>query len=276
MIIYNQNTNQPVTFFFLDDAYVETGQSVAFGYGGFFVDINKLNEIKNNIEKVKLEHNIDPWIPVKWNFSDDLKKFFMKYSGKGDQGWKQIKEKSKEIRLDLLKNCREISIIFSVFAAQKGYEKNELKNWMIENLFQRIGLNMQATSLNIIVCDFEHEKSKAKQILEKEYFNAYYKAENYLSGPLQGRGAFPSLTYSSTYYNPFLQLADIIVGCMRELVKGWLSGNNKQSGQLKLAIECFQHLKDSFVKKPTTGEIFRFGIISRPKDFESYLKELLS
>jgi len=117
------------------------------------------------------------------------------------------------------------------------------------------------------MCDFESKRSKAKKVLEEEYFNAYYKAENYFSGPFKNKGAFPSLSYSSTYYNPFLQIADLIVGCMAELVRNWIKNEEVK----KFTKDIFNILKKSLVKKPNTSEIFRYGIISKPENFQNFL-----
>jgi len=255
-----------VVIFFLDDNYVEEDNLCAFCYGGYFYE-GSLSDLNEKIANVKNNLKLEEWMPIKWNFSEDLKNFYKKYWNVDnfDQKWKTLILRSKEIRKELIQQVGSIKILFSAFSTNKG-QKVE-REWMVENLFQRIGLNMNPNSLNIIMCDFEHEKSETKKVLEEEYFDAYYIAEDYYSGPLKNKGAFPSLSYSSTYFNPFLQISDIIVGCMANLVKNWLKNQNIDD----FVKEIFCILKNNFVKQQSTGEIFRYGIISQPENFKNFL-----
>ena len=267
------NLQKDMIIFFLDDNYIEVQDQIALCYGGYFCNSNSLIALKNVINKTKKKLGLEEWMPVKWNFSRQLENFYKKYGrvNNFNDKWKTIKQRSKAIRKTILQEVVQqegiIRILFSTFSSPKRYNNDILRNWMLENLFQRIGLNMRSSSLNIIMCDFEHEKSQTKKILEDVYFNAYYSAEGYYSGPLRERGAFPALSYSSTYHNPYLQIADIIVGSMGQLVKDWLCNQTPKD----FVGEVFQILKNSFVQNQTTREIFRYGIVSRPANFKRFL-----
>lgn len=255
-----------IVIFFLDDNYVEDNNLCAYCYGGYFYE-GDLNDLYETIINSKLNIGLEEWMPIKWDFSSHLKDFYKKYSNVNnfEQEWNNLITKSKSIRKELMQKVSPIKILFSVFCVQKG--QNVGQELMVENLFQRIGLNMTSKCLNIIMCDFEHDKSQTKKVLEDEYFNAYYKADSYFSGPLKNKNAFPSLSFSSTYFNPFLQISDIIVGCMASIVRSWLCGKNPDI----FSKEIFGILKNNFVKKPSTEEIFRYGIISKPDNFKDFL-----
>jgi len=253
--------------FFLDDNYEEYDGKVAYCYGGYFYRGN-LKELYDVIATFKINNGLKEEMPIKWDFSGQLEKFYKEYCNVNDIEWKKIKLRSKELRVGLVREISSIKILFSVFFDEKGHEY--VRNWMIENLFQRIGLNMEKESLNLMVCDYEHHKSKAKKVLEEEYFNAYHSAKQYYSGPLKRRGAFPSLTYSSTYFNPFLQVSDIIVGCMGNLVRSYLKSESP-NGFVK---EFFEDLRNKFDKNKQTGTIFKYGIVSNNKDFYNFLESI--
>lgn len=259
--------NSGLKIFFLDDNYEEYDGNVAYCYGGYFYEGN-LKELYNVIATFKVNNGLNEEMPIKWDFSDQLEKFYKEHWYVNNIEWKKIKLRSKELRVGLIKEIPSIKILFSVFFAKKGDEY--VRNWMIKNLFQRIGLNMEKESLNLMVCDYEHHKSKAKKALEEEYFNAYYSARGYFSGSLKSRGAFPSLTYSSTYFNSFLQVSDIIVGCMGNLVRSYLKGNYPN----KFVKEFFEDLTNKFVKDERTGTIFKYGIVSSDEDFYNFLELL--
>lgn len=204
------NAQRGIRIFFLDDNYVDYKERVAYCYGGYFYE-GDLKELDKVIAKKKRNNKLKEWMPIKWNFSDKLKDYYKKLGDEifnnftkkenFDSWWEnKLKPKSERLRKELVQQkIGSIKILFSVFFDKKGCKNVQyVRGWMIENLFQRIGLNMMGTSLNILMCDYEHKKSEAKKILEKQYFYAYYTAERYYSGPLKERGGFPSLVYSST------------------------------------------------------------------------------
>ncbi len=260
------NLQKDITLFFLDDNYVEQEEGVAYCYGGFFYE-GDLGELFKIITMTKINNGLEEWMPIKWNFSKKLKKYYEKYHkiDNFEAWWNGLIQRSKNLRRDLIQEIGSIKILFSVFFDKKGNEY--VRKWMLENLFQRIGLNMKSTSLNLLVCDYEHDKSKARKILEQEYFEAYYTAEGYYSGPFRNRGAFPSLTYASTYQNPFLQISDIIVGCLGNIVKSFLVKKNID----EFTKEIFGILSDKFVKNVSTGKVPGYGIISNNKEFYEFL-----
>lgn len=264
---------EKIKYFFLDDNRIEQKNGLVLCYGGYFYE-GKLMDLFNRINNTKEKLDLEIWMPIKWDFSDAVMKYYQKHCSVEDfeSYWMSIKDRSEDIRQKLLLEVLEdLKLIFSFIYTSKNYNRDEIRNWMIENLFQRIGLNMSKNCLNMIICDYEHEKSDTKKVLEKEYYNAFYDAENYFSGPFSKRGAFPALCYSSTYCNPFLQISDLIVGCMGKIIRCWVNKQNVDN----FTKGIFSNLKTKFIKDSKTDNIFKFGIISQPNSLESFRKFLI-
>lgn len=270
-IVRKEQLPRPVTFFFLDGTTINLQDERIRCYGGFYHTIPPEELGKIIIETKTKKLGLEEWMPVKWNF-EGLRKYYQKHwlipSYNFDARFNEIKKRSWEIRKYLLLECAKgLKIRISIFSERQYQKEDEVCKWLIKNLFQRIGLDMDPRAINLIVCDYEDSKSMIGNILTNTYFEAYHKGEGYFSGPLKRRGAFPDIAFSSTYRNHFLQISDIIVGCIGAIVKTW---KNQQIPQ-KHAKEIFKIMKDCFVKNPKTNEVFRYGIVSS-KDFYSYLQ----
>lgn len=66
--------------------------------------------------------------------------------------------------------------------------------------------------------------------------------------------------------NPFLQISDIIVGCLGSLVRNYL----REEEANDFAKEVFQILKDRFVGSEK-GKIRKYGIVSNDEEFYNFL-----
>lgn len=268
----NQATTKEFTFFFLDGVHEDLNNDKVLCYGGFFNTI-PLNDLIKLIGNTKISLGLEDWMPIKWNFSSDMKKYYKLHwesisPSEFEKKYAAIKQRSLEIRKELVKQSSGgIKILMSVFIDQKRYFHKDVLNWLNTNLFQRIGLNMDAATTNLLMCDFEHYKDPTRISLSETYFHAYHRGKGYFSGPLKTRKAFPALAFSNTLQNPLLQLADILVGCVSNLAKTWFL-NKKPENHAK---EIFKVAKESFVKNPTSGDIFRFGLVVKQENFRTYL-----
>lgn len=268
----SQYLSQEFTFFFLDGVHVELVGKKLLCYGGFFNTI-PLYELEKLIGNTKINLGLEDWMPIKWNFSDEMEKYYKTHWNsytEFEKRYSEIKSKSLDIRKTIVEEAAKgIKILMSIIIDKKRYYHPGVLDWLNTNLFQRIGLNMSTTTTNLLMCDFEHYKDATRASLVETYFHAYYKGEGYFSGPLKTRRAFPALAFSSTLQNPFLQLADILVGCLSNLAKTWVLDKPPE----KHAKIIFETAKDSFVKNPTSGEIFRFGLVTKPDNFQSYMSK---
>lgn len=268
----NKNMQQEFTFFFLDGVHEDVDIRKVICYGGFFNTI-PLEDLSKLIGTAKINLGLEEWMPIKWNFSDDVKRYYKKYwesvsSAEFEKKYAAIKKRSIEIRKELVKQTAEgIKILVSVFIDQRSYYHHDVLNWLNTNLFQRIGLNMNTATTNLLMCDFEHYKDPTRVSLIETYFHAYHKGKGYFSGPLKNRRAFPALAFSNAMQNPFLQLADILVGCVGSLAKTWVLDKNPENH----AKVIFEAAKGSFVKNPTSSDIFRFGLVTKSEGFRTYM-----
>jgi len=306
----NNSLQKEINVFFLDgtEEYLND-KDLVLCYGGFFPSLS-LKEFVQVVNNKKIDLRLQEWMPIKWNFSDDLKRFYKKNWEYFDNltnfedWWNQFKNRSLEIRVEIMKEIRQyISIIISVwtqeiaipnykkriktmkksinrikdskkilaeyFLEQSIKEKERIHKWLHERVFSRIGLNMDPSFINFLMCDYEHYRSENRSLLLNEYFKAYHKGERFFSGPLKNKGAFPDLAFGHDYFNVGLQIADIIVGCINSLVKSWRLNRAPK----KEAIEVFLAFKDSFIKKPKTDIIFGYGLKVEPENFRSFLEQ---
>ena len=267
-------------FFFLDEGEIKEPQKPsAYCLGGYMFEGNIL-ELHSIVTAAKQSVGLEVWMPIKWNFDRRMEDFYRMYlrSNNFHQAWQNIKKRSHFIRKNFLLHIlqhTELKLFFSVTLFKSEDEKNQSLEWTITNLFQRIGLNVSSELINIVMCDFMHPKDIRKKLLESAWFNAFYKGQGYFSGSLEQLGVFPAISYSSTLINPFLQIADLIVGGLTDLIKTWL----RNEAPKELMRELFPSLYQHFVANPKTKRIGRYGFVFGGRErnwhyisFGNYLK----
>lgn len=88
----------------------------------------------------------------------------------------------------------------------------------------------------------------------------------YRCGPLSARSFFPALSFSSTEHNPFLQLADLVLGSCGDFIK-WACDGRK--GQRVIRHFPIVHKR---LRSATYHSEFRTGFVAHPWDFRRLLE----
>lgn len=263
-----------ITIFSFDGICQDYDQKKILCYGGFF-NKEEIMIILDSIKEVKKKLGIDEWFPVKWNFLDEVKTFCFKNwklpKEFAEKKFKKIKERSNEIRKEIISSIIEyIQVLVSVRTEElRSFNKETLK-WVFENLFQRVGLIVKPSLFKItsLMCDYEDHKSIMYSKLLESYFEGYYVGKSYFSGPLKKKNLLPFLTFSRTIYNPFLQIADIIVGCFGDLLRSFV----RKEKPRQFTLEIYNIIKSKF--RSHRDKILGYGIIMKKDDeFKNYLKQ---
>lgn len=253
-------------YLFIDDYKTTSGAFIKndfFSYGGLLVKKEKLKELETRFNSVKDSYNIPAYLPLKWNFKD-TSSMKMYRSFKKHKLWKETLPISKDIRMDILRLLAEVDakVIFACFRKLKRTKilPNKLSQWALTNIIQRA--YFETTPIEIII-DWE---DKERNLLSESYLWPYYFGKGrhdetflpYCMNNLQSGN--PYISYSVTIYNPFLQIADIAVGCCGNFVGCCLKGNNRP-----LAVETFEVLVKS-IRGYKSGNIFSWGFLISPSE----------
>jgi hypothetical protein len=154
-----------------------------------------------------------------------------------DALYKNLLAQSDTIRLEFLQLLKEFDATVLI-AAIRGHSLNDLKtrrayhSWALTMMLQRLGFDCgredSTDTMKIqVILDWPGAD------IQKAHFEVGHKAyhdgegcdgQKYKAGRLRAKGFFPSLTYSSTEHNPFLQLADMTVGACTDFCKWSFSG----------------------------------------------------
>jgi len=269
MIFYIDNSE------FISKFSKKSNKCDVFCLGGFLISISDIKKIETIINEIKSKHGLSPDNIFKWNMKDkNIEKF---YNNK--KKYEEIIKTSVEWRKEIFKEIEKIEslkILISGARLLGSAKKEKVCNIVFTNLLQRFGLNLNDKNLSdneyhILVIDWEQEMRDIYcKIFNKAYYNGLgLDGEIYKSGPLKLKNfAFPHLNFSVCYYNPLLQLSDLIIGCYASFFDYCFDGKKGNKEVLSL---LFPYLKRKTISGPK-GEIIRWGIIFRPEDDEDKIK----
>jgi len=258
-------------YFFADDIQANSNKSPVgcdiFYYGGFLVKENEVKILENKIKEVKNRFNIPSYLPLKWNLKDSrLVKFYKKH-GKQDILQKIIPS-SYEIRKYLLRNISEsnIKIIISGFRSLKLFNKSnrvQCLTWAFTNILQRVPFEQSGDSPFVkFILDWEGNN---RDVFLSTYHRPYHEkigcnGETFYPPCIEKIcNGLPFISFSSTLYNPFLQLADIIVGACSAFLEYAYKDKDP-----KLAKEIFPLVAPK-IRGFSDGDIFSWGFLVRPE-----------
>lgn len=229
---------------FVDDTEfsIARSQPDVFVFGGYFLLVNRLGSFLDCITRVKGRYGLEPDDPVKWNLKDTRLKEAYETRGKKNL-WNQLIEVSEDIRAELANLLKKHDAIVMACALERLSEYTDQRDcyrWALENLLQRVGLmlkqedNYSCPSV-IIIMDWP-QKGQEKGLFDI-YTAGYYhgqaidSGQEYFSGPLVCLKAFDSLVFSSTLHSAPLQVADIVVGIIRDFWSGVTKGQTSNGSR---------------------------------------------
>ena len=300
-----------VNIFFLDgtEEYLND-KDLVLCYGGFY-SVLTLKELIQVVKNKKINLGLQEWMPIKWSFSDDLKRFYKKswqyFNSKPDNfesWWNNFKKKSLEIRVELMKEVSEyISIIISVWSQQiaiPNYKKRiktikkstngmkASKKFLAEYLLE------QDIKMKERIHGWLHERlfSRIGLNMDPSFIHLlmcdyeHYKSETksllldgYFNAYYKGEGFYSGPLKNKGAFPDLAFGYDYFNDGLQiaDIIVGCINSLIKSwrvnQEPKKEAREIFFSFKDAFVKKPKTKIIFGYGLKVEPENFESYLKQ---
>jgi len=259
-------------YFFGDNYECELGKIFSrniFCYGGFLIKKENLKEFEIRFQQIKKDkYSIPEFLPLKWNLLDTkLKKMYEAHNQLSL--WKDIKDKSKEIRLDVINLLKDfdIKIIFCNFRQLGLQKKQNLIQWAFTNIIQRAFFESQTLQI-ILDWDAEIRDIFFESHLYPYYFGRGKDNETFYPACLQNiKTSIPFICFSSTLFNPFLQVADMLVGCCGSFIE--FAFKNKNENLVKY---LFPSLIPS-IRGYKEGQVFSWGFIVKPREDEQQVME---
>jgi len=249
-------------YFFGDnyEASKEKPEHEIFCYGGYLLKKNELKDIEKYYYKIKKEYNIPRDLPIKWNLKDvNLKKIYMERGQEKLLG--EIIKNSNDIREKILSFLSDFSVelIFCSFRElREKTKKIDFIEWSFTNILQRIFYKNKR--INIVLDRDEYINN-----LSKTYFSPYYlkkgiNGEDFYENCIKNIcNSLPFISFSVTVYNPFLQIADIIIGACGNFLKNTIK--NIENKQVK---KCFLSIIPKIRGYP--NKIFEYGFLIHPSE----------
>lgn len=223
-------------YFFGDDyeASINKPQHEIFCYGGYLVYKEEIKDLEQFYYKIKSNYHISNYLPLKWNLKDTNLKNFYKDENKDALLYEVIHEKNGDIRKDVLNGLKkfQIKIVFSGFRELRAEtKKSDFLKWSFTNILQRISFDKNENHNIDIILDRDKENC---DLFCKTYHHPYYfregiNEEEFLCKNICNN--LPFISYSVTIYNPFLQIADMIVGACGSFLDYALKNRNRQKAK---------------------------------------------
>jgi hypothetical protein len=233
---------------FLDDTELtvdpEDPTPDIFAFGGYFIQLERLDEFQKRIGEVKEKYSLLSHSPIKWNLKDSgLVQFYDPRRWLNPESHKHLLQVSFDIRRDLLALLAEFDARVFLSARYDAHWREtshmEYYGWAFENLFQRVGLfckrmetqNCRQSSV-MIVADWP--QGGVDKSLFEIYMGGYHYGrglatnQRYFSGPVSQYRFLESLTHGSTLHSGPLQIADLVVGCSRSFLSWSYLGKEPQ------------------------------------------------
>jgi len=251
-----------------------------FVFGGFSIPYDNILLLKEKVRKVKFKYAIPEELPLKWNIKD-LKSIYLK--SVGVLKYNEIVQKSDEIRIDVLKEIAkpELDLKILVSCSHKDLVPKKERNFHTEcfsNYLQRVGLDLKYAPIEDALVIIDTQAKENECVIADEFTTAYYHGKDtcgnvYKSGNLSQYNIFPSLLFASDLHSCEIQIADILVGLVKEFMK-WVSGSYNPRTE-ELVKKCFPLIIHNF--RTYQGRIFGYGLIvpkSRLPRFPKFISKL--
>lgn len=235
-----------------------------FVLGGYSIPHENIKKIKEICNNIKIKYNIPPSLPLKWNFRDNsIKKLYINMVG--ENKYSEIIKSADEIRQAILSKIAnpELDMQIIVSGSFKDIVPKKGKIFYTEcftNFLQRVGLDLkfEFTDDAQVVIDTQPDDRLVE--ICNIFTNGYEEGKDdygnpYHSGPLKLYNVFPTLLFGSDLHSDELQIADMIVGLVKDFLN-WVKYDKEESKVKKF----FPIIKDIF-RKDRNGKIIGYGII---------------
>jgi len=262
-------------YFFGDnyEASIDKPQQEIFCYGGYLIRKEDIKLLEECYYGIKENYKIPRHFPLKWNLKDTNLSRFYEDNNSGSLLKEVINCEKGNIREDILKSLPDfqIMILFSSFRElRKKTEKTDFLEWSFTNILQRISYEKKEDSNIDIILD-----------RDKKYCNLFcetYMSPYYFRKGLNGEqfdceeicNNIPFINYSVTIYNPFLQIADMIIGACGTFLNFALKDRDRQKAK-QYFIPIIPLIRGFDIRN--RGQIFKWGLMIKPDEDKELVKE---
>ena len=264
-------------YFFGDNHEAAMGKYIhnAFYYGGYLISKENLKPLEDDFNQIKDKYSIPNDFPLKFNLKDTTIKKFYKDKNSSELLESITKCEKGDVREDILKRLPnfKIMVFFSGFRELRAKtEKRDLLKWSFTNILQRISFEMKDDKFINMVLDRDEENYK---LFCETYLHPYYFEKGICNEEFKCKDIcknIPFITFSVTIFNPFLQIADIIVGACGTFLKYALKNRDKQSAckYLKPIIPLIRGFNTICPE-----QLFQQGLIIKPDEDRELVKDKL-
>lgn len=268
-------------YFFADDISPYHEKDIkhpdTFCYGGYLIRQEHLKPLERRLEAIKDKYNIPASLPVKFNFRDGpLERMYDKYDKKDLLD--EIKQKSYAIRRDILSAVIDfdIKIIFSGFRELRtDANSKDFLSWSFTKILQRIPFeSIKENKTFNCVLDWDE---KNRDVFTGAYHSPYYKeigleGETFYPDAISGiKKCQPYITFSVTVYNPFLQIADIIVGTCGSFLEYCFKDKKHKN-----LVEGLFPIIAPYIRGFDKGDVFSWGLLIEPSADRQIVKNVFA
>lgn len=252
---------------YADDTYAKASKEDPPGrvhlFGGIVVHRDSEPALIAEIRKIKTRFT-HPNMPIKWNFKDTtIRKKFEEFNRQAE--YENMLAASREWRLDLFRQINGLNykVIVSCIEAfsedQKiiGDVKNQLNTYCFENVLMRVGLDAREIGGNW-QCVLDWPPDNDPKPFDRGYYQLFHagKASSpkpAICGPLEALRFSHSLHYTRANHSPLMQLADLVLGAVRDDIECKIQGRGSSVGSecVDIFYEHFRHNK---------GVVPRYGV----------------
>lgn len=229
-------------------------------FAGIIIDDSSIVKLSNEIsrikEQIKAPYKDVPNLPLKWCFGD-LKNFY-EDKNLGDLYKHLLKTRTTWLnQISDMLNSISFNFIISII---KCYAKNrtslkKTKDMVIgfafSNCLMKYGFYIKKNNLTRADVIIDWPQKDNKKLYEEEYRTAFYFGRSakygcsYKCGPLRNLGFNESLFFSSTTECSVLQIADLIAGAFKDILKQGLEDKDSKTGN-----EFIQKIKYKLLGAP--------------------------
>jgi len=241
-------------------------------FGGFYISQENQTRLYDSIIETKKRITGYEHAPVKWNIKD-LKKDYQRLHA--TKVYEKVMVKSDELRTELLSllSVHHATLRVSVVASLSDQPTNvrqvssKLDKYSYVMILQRLGIlqkvKVKASGFQVIL---DWPSSNDSRTFSEEHHSAYLtgktypisgeSSQPYSCGPLKTLNFYPAVLFTKTLCNPFVQLADMVVGATRELVRGLI----RRNGNYHKYDEAYSHMCKCY-DRDGEGRIVGYGIV---------------
>ena len=225
-----------------------------FMFGGIIVEQEQEAPLRKQIEDIKEKYG-PRRAPLKWNFRD-LKDVYKRADA--DTLHKDLLNSSREWRTELLRLAiaADLKLVLACIEAYSlerkiiKLRKQSIAQYAFSNALQRVALHSKQSDASSCEVVLDWPDKGDPQPFCREYAAAFKDAKTteghpYHSGPLSGLGFTDTPMFQNMENSSLLQLADLVVGAVREYIE--YSLGKRSDG---LGVDLTREMKHLFYGAP--------------------------